>query len=142
MNALAGSAAAEDGALDAGAYRAAVDAAFGGDAWAASGADRAVALTRALRPGAAADAALAALTEALERHVTILSAREEREDAARSLAEGEAGEDVDHRLAALARAREGAGGRFGGLGGAEEEDAEAARRLRDFPIPPRSGRKG
>jgi hypothetical protein len=106
-----------------------------------------VALTRALAPGAPGDVAAAALAEVLDRHCAILSALEETEDAARSLLEADAGEDITHRLAAALRARDFAAG-AGGAGGATArggddaaEDADASRRLRGFSIPTRSGRK-
>jgi DNA primase len=129
------------------AFRVQVDASLGADAWQAAGAPAAVALTRALAPGAPGDVAAAALAEVLDRHCAILSALEETEDAARSLLEADAGEDITHRLAAALRARDFAAG-AGGAGGATArggddaaEDADASRRLRGFSIPTRSGRK-
>ncbi|MFT7027790.1 MAG: DNA primase, partial [Paracoccaceae bacterium] len=127
------------------ALRARVDAAVGRDSWAAAGAPAAVALTRALSPDSSPEVAAAALAEVLDRHSAILSALEETEDAARSLLEDGAGEDITYRLAAALLARDAAGGAAAGaarLGESAEEDADASRRLQGFSIPTRSGRKG
>ncbi|MGG7567952.1 DNA primase [Rhodovulum sp. DZ06] len=141
IGALSETPADAEGALDRAAFRALVDARIGGDAWAAAGASRAAGLTRALAPGSDPDAAKHALEEALDRHSALVSAEEEMQDAARSLLEGEAGEDLTHRLAAAARARDGAGAaQRNHL--AEDGDEEAVRRLQGFSIPTRSGRKG
>lgn len=141
VDALAEYAARPAGATEPGAFRAAVDAALGADCWAMSGAAALTILPKAMRAGADPAAAREALAETLERHATLLSAIEETEEAARSLSEGEGGEDLTHRLAAAARALNGEGA-AARREEADEGDAEAARRLRDFPIPRRSGRKG
>jgi hypothetical protein len=122
-------------------FRALVDARLGADAWIAAGAPAAVKLTQALRPDGDPAAALAMLREVLDRHSAILSALEETEDAARSLLEDGAGEDITHRLAAAATAIDVAGAPARPVDSGDE-DADAASRLRAFPIPSRSGKKG
>lgn len=122
-------------------FRALAGARLGADAWIAAGAPAAVKLTQALRPGGDPAAASAMLREVLDRHSAILSALEETEDAARSLLEDGAGEDITHRLAAAATAIDVAGAPARPVDSGDE-DADAASRLRAFPIPSRSGKKG
>ncbi|MFT4792287.1 MAG: DNA primase [Paracoccaceae bacterium] len=123
------------------AFRKLIDARLGGDAWRAAGAPAAVALTRALRPDGDPEAAALALGEVLDRHSAIVSALDETEDAARSLLEDGAGEDITHRLAAAMRARDGAA-TVGRKSESSDDDAEASRRLWAFNIAPNSGNKG
>lgn len=113
------------------AFRALVDARLGADAWQAAGAPAAVALTRALRANGDPDVAAAALGEVLDRHCAILSALEETEDAARSLLEDGAGEDITHRLGAAMRARD-AAGTAGRKSESSDDDAEHLRALEGF----------